>query len=524
MRLMKKDSLPNNIDALKTLLIKSHQLISSQQVNIEKANQEKNHWQEKYESLLDSFRLAKLRHYAASSEKNILQDSLFDEVDVPLTEDDESNDTPIGVAAHERQKHPKRTPLPAHFPREHIRHDIRDEDKICACGCQKTALGEEITEQLDIVPPSFKVIQHIRPKYACKHCQMGVSIAPMPPLLLPKSMAAPGLVAYTITAKYCDHLPLYRQEQIWRRYGIDLPRQTIGGWLMRTAEYCEPLWNLIAEHILSGNYIQADESPVQVLNEPTRTNRQKSYIWVYRGGPPDTTGVYFTYQETRAGQHAKDFLKDFTGYLQTDGYRGYDWVDDDPNIVHLACMVHARRPFAELVKIAKKAGKSHEAIKLIGGLYKIEDEVRDLSSKERYRIRHEKAIPLLGKIKTWLDKCIYGTPPKGKLGKAIHYMIDRWPQLTGYLLDGQLHIDNNLIENDIRLFAIGKRNWLFAGNPRGAKAGAIFYSLIKSAHANRLEPYAYLRYILTHLPQCQQKNDYQRLLPWNLTADIISKF
>ena len=402
----------------------------------------------------------------------------------------------------------KRQKLPKHFPREIILHDIAAEDKFCDCGCEKTKMGEEISEQLDVIPPSFKVIRHVRPKYACKQCQIGVSIAPMPKLLLPKAIAAPGLIAYTITAKYCDHLPLYRQEHIWQRYGVAIPRNTLCGWIMKTANLCEPLWHLLGEHILSGNYIQADESPVQVLKEPDRTNQQKSYMWVYRGGSSKQKAVYFDYQETRAGCHAREFLKDFKGYLQTDGYKGYDWVDNHSNLIHLACMAHARRPFAELVKLSKKAGKSHEAIKLIGELYRIEDESRDLSAKDRFEIRRQHAIPILNKIEIWLEKSIEKTPPKGKLGKTIQYMRDRWKQLNHYLLDGELKIDNNDIENDIRLFAQGKRNWLFKGSPRGAKAGAIFYSLIKTAKANQLEPYQYLRYMLNKLPLCQSREDY----------------
>ena len=179
-------------------------------------------------------------------------------------------------------------------------------------------------------------------------------------------------------------------------------------------------------------------------------------------------------------------------------------------------MAHARRPFAELVKLSKKTGKSHEAIKMIRGLYQIEDEMRQLSMEE-------KSKPLLDDIKKWLDKSVSGTPPKGKLGQAIQYMLDRWAQLNHYLLDGQLHIDNNLIENDIRLFALGKKNWLFKGSPRGAKAGSILYSLIKTAQANRLDPYQYLRYTLTQLPHCENREDYKKLLPWNLSTEIISQ-
>jgi len=514
---MKTDDLPNDIDELKKLFLKELD--------------EKAHWQNKYacleskyDSLLESFRLAKQREYASSSEKNLLQDDLFDENEAPIPEQEETEESVTEVKAHQRNKQPKRQPLPKNIPREAIIHDVNEKEKVCECGCQKAKIGEEVSEQLDVIPPSFKVIQHVRPKYACKQCQLGVSIASMPTLLLPKSIAAPGLVAYTITAKYVDHLPLYRQEQIWQRYGVDIPRNTVCGWLMKTAEICEPLWALIAEHIQESNYIQADESPVQVLKEPGRTNQQKSYLWIYRGGPPDQIGVYFIYQETRSGQHARDFLKDFEGYLQTDGYAGYDWVDKKVGITHLACMAHARRPFAELVKLAKKTGKSHEAIKLIGQLYKIEEKIRFSSAEERLVIRQEESAPIMEKIQKWLDKSICSTPPKGKLGKAIQYMLDRWEQLNNYLLDGQLQIDNNLIENDIRLFAQGKRNWLFKGSPRGAKAGAIFYSLIKTAKANQLDPYDYLRYMLSKVAECKEREDYLKLLPWNLSFADLKDF
>ena len=501
-------NLPNDSEALKKLLLNLHS--------------ESQGWKLKYESLLETFKLAQQHRYGASSEKNILQDDFFDEADAPIPEDNTSEEEVI-VQAHARKKHPKRPKLPEHLPREVIEYDISDEEKQCACGCQKERFGEEVSEQLDVIPPQLKVLKHVRPKYVCKRCEANISVAPMPDLLLPKSIAAPGLVAYTITAKYVDHLPLYRQEAIWKRYGIAIPRNSSCGWLMKTYELCEPLWLLLGNYVFSWKYVQADETPGQVLKEPGRKDRQKSYIWVYRGGLPNKKAVYFEYQETREAKHAQRLLKGFKGYLQTDGYRGYDWVDKEPDITHLACMAHARRPFAELVKISKKTGKAHEALSLIGKLYAIEDEARDnqLTAKERYDLRLEQSVPILDKIRAWLDRCIEGTPPKGKLGRGIRYMLDRWEELTHYLKDGNLEIDNNLIENDIRPFALGKKNWLFAGNPRGAKAGAVFYSLIKTAQANGIEPYAYLRYILERIRGCKVESDYEMLLPWNISVDQL---
>jgi len=518
---MKIDSnnFPNDIEQLKTLLLDSHEKIK----NLESKTE---HWQLKYESLLESFKIAQQHRYGASSEKNSDQDDLFDEADAPISSEDEEPTTDsVTVEAHERQKkHPKRSALPEHFPREEILIDVDDVDKVCACGCQKERFGESVSEQLDVVPPQLRVLRTVRPKYVCKACEGSISIAPMPLLLLPKSIAAASFVAYTITAKYVDHIPLYRQEAIWARYGIDIPRNSSCDWLMKTAELCEPLWLLLGNHVRSGHYIQADETTLRVLKAPKESaDRKKHYMWLYRGGPLDQKATVFEYQVSRAGKHAQQFLSGFKGYLQTDGYKGYDWVDKDANIVHLACMAHARRPFAELIKIAKKTGKAHQAVALIKKLYAIEKEAKEasLTPEARYTLRLKEAAPVLEKIKVWLEKSLQGTPPKGKVGKAVNYMLDRWEELKNYLKDGHLEIDNNLVENDVRPFAIGRKNWMFAGSPRGAKAGAIFYSLIKTAQANGVEPYVYLRYILNEIRGCKTEADYQRLFPWNIPADKL---
>jgi len=222
--------------------------------------------------------------------------------------------------------------------------------------------------------------------------------------------------------------PLYRQEMIWARYGVMIPRNSSCNWLMKTAELCEPLWLLLGEHIRLGNYTQADETTLQVLaTAKAVSNRKKHYMWLYRGGAPNQIATVFDYQMTRSGQHARDFLSGFKGYLQTDGYNGYDWVDEDPDIVHLACMAHARRPFAELVKIAKKTGKAHQAIAYIKKLYRVEDmaRVESLSPQARYELRLKESKPLLDSIRVWLENSLPGTPAQSKLGKAIRYMLQR---------------------------------------------------------------------------------------------------
>ena len=480
-----------------------------------------------YDILLEQFKLAQQRQYAPRSEKHDIQPDLFDEAGdyqcVKPDEGDQPIDETIDVPAHKRIK-AKRKSLPENLPREDVIHDISEAEKHCACGCLKTRFGEDSTEQLEVIPPQFKVIRHIRPKYTCKQCDVGgVAIAPMPKLLLPKSIAAPSLVAFTLISKYHDHLPLYRQSGIWKRYGIDISRNTMCGWLLSVADLCEPLWEHLRKHLLVYDYAQADETSVQVMKEPERKNTRKSYAWVYRGGCIKQRVVVYDYQETRSGQCARDFLAGFKGYLQTDGYKGYDWVKDKKDIIHLGCMAHARRPFAELVKILKKTGSAHQAVAYIQTLYKIEKLSRNKHPDERKALRDKEATPALDKLKAWLEKTVKGSPPQGKLGKGIRYMLDRWAELTNYLKDGRLEIDNNAIENAIRPFAIGRKNWMFMGSPSGARAGVIFYSLIMTCKANDIEPLAYFNYMLVRIRECKVEEDYKTLLPFNIDPSLLSK-
>ena len=478
--------------------------------------QEADIWKDKYHHLLEQLALAKQQRFAPSSERDPAQgDLFFNEAEAAKPQE---TDTTVTVAEHTRKSKPKRASLPDHLPREVIECDIAEQEKRCACGCMKERFGEEVTEQLCVIPAQIKVIQYVRPKYACKVCEQGVSIAPMSKLLLPKSMASSSLVAYTITSKYVDHLPLYRQEAIWQRYGVTIPRNTSCDWLMKTAGICMPLLDHLKHDILHAPYIQADETTAQVLKEPNRSNQQKSYVWVYQGNAPNNKIILYDYQETRAGKHAENFLETYKGYLQTDGYAGYHWVDNKKDIIHLGCMAHARRPFMKLMKLAKKTGKSYQIVALIKKLYLIEKITRDkrLSHAERFMLRLEKSKPLLDKIKDWLDKAVTTTPPKGALGKAIRYMLDRWDQLCAFLQHGMLEIDNNGAENAIRPFALGRKNWLFAASPRGAKASMLFYSLIMTCKANDIEPFAYFNVMLKQIPHCKTQEDYKALLPYNI--------
>jgi transposase len=472
-------------------------------------------YKERYIRLLEEFKLERSRHYCSSSEKNIYQSDLFDESGVEIEGElkDQLDDT-VDVDSYQRKKHPIRRPIPKDMPREVIIHDIAEHEKLCGCGAQLVCIGEVISEQIKYTPAKLSVVQHVRPKYACKPCQDNVKIAQMPSLLLPKSLATPELVAYTIIAKYCDHVPLYRQQRIWDRLGIDMPRSSLCGWLLKVSELCEPLVKLLRENIIAHDYAQADETTVQVLNEIGRSNKTKSYIWCYRGGGVRPSIVY-DYQETRGGYHAVKFLSGFRGYLQSDAYSGYNFANKDDAIIRVGCMAHARRKFADIIKIAKTNGLAHDAIKFFKALYQIEKEARDrtLSPQDRFALREQKSTILLTSFKTWLDNHLTKTSEQSKIGEAIRYTLSNWELLNNYLKDGRIEIDNNLIENAIRPFAVGRKNWLFMGSPSGAKAGAIFYSLIETCKANNIEPYQYLCTMLSHIRECFAEDDYRKLLP-----------
>jgi len=495
------ENLPTSIEELQKIIFLQKQEISG--------------YKDRYIRLLEKIKLERARIFSPSSEKNILQSDLFDEAGVELPEEvKEQLVDEVEVKSHIRKKHPVRRPLPDYLPREEILHDIPEAEKVCRCGEYLVRIGEEISEQLKYIPAQISVLKHVRPKYACKPCQENVKIASMPALLLPKSIATPELVAHVIISKYCDHLPLYRQEGIWERMEIDMPRSSLCGWVLKTAELCEPLVNLLQKNIVIGEYAQADETPVQVLNEVGRDNRTKSYMWVYRGGGIQPSIVY-EYQETRGGYHAQKFLSGFKGYLQSDAFSGYNWAHNTKDVVPVGCHAHARRPFAELAKTHKNSGIAHEALKFYRKLYGIEKEARDnqLTTEARYQSRQEKSVPILDAFKKWLDHHLTKTSGQGAIGKGIRYCLAHWTELNNYLKDGRVEIDNNLVENAIRPFALGRKNWLFNGSPAGAKAGAIFFSLIETCKANNVEPYQYLCAMLNNIRECATEDDYRKLLP-----------
>jgi transposase len=412
-------------------------------------------------------------------------------------------------------------------------HDLDESEKDCPCGCRRKCIGEEVSEKLDYKPAEFKVERHIRLKYACPECEgveddsPTVKIAPVPVQLLPKAIATAGLVAHIVCSKFEDALPLYRQEKIFARLGVDIPRATMCNWLINVATFLSPLMELLIREIRSGPLVNADETPVQVLKEPNRPNTTKSYMWVLRGGDPEQPSVVFQYHPSRGGDVPLAFLDGFQGYLQCDEYNGYNALERQDGVIRMGCWAHARRKFHKVIKArssSKKQGSAEEALGYIRQLYKIEKQARaqDLGAEAIVDIRQKESKPVLDEFKTWLDKKAVLTPPKGLLGKAIGYALRNWTRLTRYLEDGRLRPDNNLAENAIRPFVIGRKNWLFAGNPKGAEASATYYSLIETAKANGLKPYEYLRYLFDKVPLAKTEDEYRMLLPQNLKAEDLA--
>jgi len=448
---------------------------------------------------------------------------LFDMPEPEVREEGEA----IEVPAHQRRKS-GRKPLPEELPRVEVIHDIDAADKVCGCGRELSRIGEEVSEQLDIIPAKIQVIRHIRPKYACRSCEgveddgPAVRIAPVPPQIIPKSIASSGLLAHILTAKFIDHTPFYRQEKQFARLGVEVSRTSMCSWAMQAAIACRPLLNLLQEEVLAGSYLNIDETTLQVLKEPGRDPTAKSYMWIFRRGDPGRPILIYRYHPTRSGDVARTFLEDFAGFVQTDGYSGYDFLDHAGHIRHIGCWAHVRRKFMDVINAQGKnrtTGSADKALSYIGKLYKLEKEAKakNLSPAEVYRLRQSEARPILDELHRWLTRKSMQTPPKGLLGKAVSYALKQWDRLVGYLEDGRLAPDNNSAENAIRPFVVGRKNWLFSGTPEGAEASALLYSLIETAKANRLEPYAYLRHIFEKLPAASSLKDFEDLLPWNMT-------
>ena len=484
---------------------------------------------------LVQYRLAQHCRFAAATETSVPQLDLFAELLAEALPDAApptpvaspiAGDTDAGLPVAARG-HGGRRRLPVSLPRETVVHDLTDDDKACpCCGQARVVIGKERSEQVEIEPPRLKVLEHVRLKYACPACEGGgVQTAPLPPQPIPKSFASPGLLAWLVTAKIADGLPLYRQEAMFRRLGIDLPRNTLAAWLIRAGRLVQPLINLLHDELLARMIILADETPLQVLREAGRAAQTDSWLWCYRSGH-DPPIILFDYTETRAGQHPQAYLDGFSGYLLTDGLSAYEQVrtaTTRPTLV--GCWSHARRYFHELVKARPKTappGLADEALTYIGALFHLERRWTEVTPAQRQALRQCHSAPIVDQFKAWLDRHLPATAPKTLLGKAIRYTLRFWSRLTHFLRDGQLPLSNNRTEQAIKKVVIGRKNFLFAVSPAGARALANLYGLVETAQANGVEPWRYLKQVFTTLPVATTVAQVEVLLPWNIAHGELS--
>ena len=475
---------------------------------------------QKVQEILEQWRLSRHRMFGPSSESH--QGELFNEVEALAdqaagTEDEHEGD-PAPVQDKARPKRGHRRALPPELPRVQIEIDVPEEERQCACGTPMVRIGEDVSEQLDIIPMQVRVIRTVRPRYACPKGDQAPVQQPAPAQILPRSNFSAGFLAMMAVVKYVDGLPLARFEKVMARHHVDIPRQSMARAMIKLAQALQPLHNLARDTLLEAPVIYMDETTVQVLKEPGRSPTAKSYMWVQRGGPPGRTVVLFDYEASRSGQVPVRLLEGWQGYLMTDGYEGYAPVARLPGVEHLACAAHARRKFVEAKRSSPngKSARADYALDLFARLYRIEAKVKDASDAQRFEARQTHSLPILQKLRAWLDETLPLVTPRSKLGEALGYLYKVWPRLIRYTERGDLPIDNNLLEGGaIKPFVIGRKGWLFSDTPAGAHASAVLYSLLQTAKANDREPYAWLRFVLERLPLAKTVDEIEALLPWN---------
>jgi len=516
------------VAGLQQQLVEREAVLQQQLVAKETVIQQRDQYIQLLEELL---RWKKVQQFAASSEKSAHQIHLFDEAELEAEIDALRDQLPEGVEeadaprASRKQRHRGFSDT---LLRERIELALSEEEK---AGASKVFFTK-VKEELQFIPAQLKVLEYWQEKAVFEQeGEERILAAQRPVHPLGKCIATTSLLSYIITSKYADGLPLYRLEQMLKRLGHEVSRTNMAHWIIRLDEVFKPLINLMREVQNSSDYLQADETRIPVLKEDGKTAQSDKWMWVTRGGPPDHPSVLFDYDPSRAGSVAVRLLDDFTGILQADGYSGYGQVCTANGLTRIGCWDHARRKFVEASKAAQAKGKSKKAIvskadmalSHISKLYAIERQIKELSVTERYRIRQELSLPKLEAFKTWLEAHV-GKVMKGSLTrKAMEYTLNQWPYLIGYCERGDLHISNVLAENAIRPFALGRKAWLFADTPQGARASATCYSLIETAKANDLEPSAYIQYVLERIAQADTLEKLEQLLPWNTELERTSK-
>lgn len=467
--------------------------------------------QAKIDKLTHELATLKRWKFGRSSEQlNAGQISLIEETieaDIAAIELELKGLAPTAKTESQPRQQPKRAALPAGLPRVDIHHE--PDCTTCGCGCQLKRIGQDVSEKLDYTPGVFTVEQHIRGKWACANCETLIQ-APVPAQIIDKGIPTAGLLAQVLVAKYSDHLPLYRQERIFERAGVALPCSTLAQWVGICGVQLQPLVDALKDEILRHAVLHADETPVQML-KPGNKKTHRAYLWAYAPGAfEDLKAVVYDFCESRAGEHARTFLGEWRGGLVCDDYAGYK-AGFVSGITEVGCMAHSRRKFFDL-HVSSKSQIAGQACTYISQLYDVERDARHLNAAERLQIRQDKSKPLADAFKEWMLLQRQKITDGSATAKALDYSLKRWTALTQFLDDGQLPIDNNWIENQIRPIAIGRNNWLFAGSLRAGQRAAAVMSLIQSAKLNGHDPYAYLKDVLARLPT-HKNSQIDELLP-----------
>jgi transposase len=429
------------------------------------------------------------------------------------------------VAGHRRKKR-GRKPLDPALPREIVRHELPESERVCAHdGHALVEIGAEISEQIDVIPEQVRVLQHHRIKYACPCCDQSLKLAPAPARIIPRGLLTEAAQAWVITGKYQFGMPLYRTAALLRRFGGDIASNTLAAGVVRIGQAVQPVINLLRDHLMESELIYGDETTVQVLKEPGRKAQTKSYMWAQMNGGTGPPVRLFAYAPGRGAEQAQALYAGIRPgtTLMSDGYEVYNGIAKAGGLTHLGCWVHARRPFIKAEEALPKAVRSPDQlatrfVRLIGKLYRAEALAKDWTVARRLRLRQRYSAAVVREIERLLVTHLHTVAPSSLLGEALHYLHGQWPKLVRFLESGAWPLDSNPVENAIRPFVVGRRSWLFADTVGGARASANLYSLIETAKANGVEPYRYLVALFKKLPLAQTADDYEALLPWRLAT------
>ncbi len=492
---------------LKALIVSQHELIVSRDSEIEQLK-----------LLIAKLRRMQFGRKSEKLDRQIEQLELRLEA-LQLNDAEKAAALPEPIANLKSVTRSARKPLPAHLPRE-VRSYLPKQEACPDCGGELKHLGEDVSEMLEIEPLRFKVIRQVRPKLACAGCERIVQ-AEAPSRPIARGIAGPGLLAHVLVSKYGDHLPLYRQSEIYAREGVELDRSTLADWVCETSALLEPLVEALRRHVMAAEKLHADDTPVPVLapgNGKTKTGRLWTYVRDDRpAGDRTPPAVWFAYTPDRKGEHPKAHLSKFQGTLQADGYAGFEQIYEGGHIQEAACWAHVRRKFYDLEQ-AHKSPVAKEALGRIGALYAVESDIHGRAPEERREIRNIRSRPLLESLKQWLEETLGKLSKKSDTAIAVRYALGRWDALMRYCDDGRLEIDNNAAERALRAVALGRKNYLFAGSDRGGESAAAIYSLIGTAKLNGIDPESYLRNVLSRIAE-HPINRIEELLPWKLAAD-----